>query len=93
MIFQNSTLISPGLEMKSIERMWLIVLNLTFVHQLDFFSSDLKKLFLNLESMSTSEIMSKNSPDSYNLLIKYKRTSKDYLLKTMLWGWQVLPPF
>lgn len=88
-ILQNSTLICLGLKMKSIQRMWIIVLNLT----LFIGSSNLKKLLLNLESMSTPEIMSKNSPDSYILLIKYKRTSKACLLKTMLWGWQVLPPF
>lgn len=92
MIFQNSTLIRLGLKMKGIQRMRLIALNLTFVHQL-FFFLNLKKLFLYLESMSTPDIMSKNSPDSYNLLIKYKRTFKAYFLKTMLWGWQVLPPF
>lgn len=88
-IFQNSTLICLGLKMKSIQRMWIIVLNLT----LFISSSNLKKLLLNLESMSTPEIMSKNSPESYIVLIKYKRTSKACLLKTTLWGWQILPSF
>lgn len=41
-------------------------------------------MFLYLESASTPEIMSKNSPDSYNLLMKWERISKIYLLKTVL---------